>query len=388
MPEYIETQEGFEKLVARLEGSELIGIDTEFIREKHYYAQLCLLQVNNTQIEAIIDPLKVEDLSSFASILTDENCTKIFHAGEQDIEILYLACGVAPRPIFDTQIAAAALGMQAQIGYGTLVENLLKVSLPKSQSFSDWSKRPLTDAQLDYAIEDVRYLPKLYEKLRGRLQNKDRLDWLIDDFAAMCDKARYDADPREMWKKIKRSGTLTPQQAAVAREVAAWREEEARTRNLPRKWVLGDDCLLEIARRAPKTQSGIGSIQDSERLSSRDRQDIIECVKVAQKVPTEDLPVIERPIRPSTDQAAAVDLLSAALKLKANELHVATSFIASHDDLIYLVCGKSSRSALMQGWRYDVVGKELLEVLEGNRSFHIEEGKVQISERSQDGEPS
>ena len=207
--EYIASQENLEAFVRRAASSSVLAIDTEFLREKTYYANLCLIQLATDAEVAVVDPFAIEDMKVLAPLLTDSSIVKLFHAGGQDLEILYRELGVLPAPLFDTQVAATLLGHTQQIGYGPLVHSLCGVNLKKSDSFTDWSRRPLSTSQLEYAADDVIYLPKMYRIMVEKLEAKGRLHWLDNDFAAMSDPAHYESDPFERYKRLKRVGQLT-----------------------------------------------------------------------------------------------------------------------------------------------------------------------------------
>ena len=382
MGEYISTDKGLQELAKRLEGSKLLAIDTEFLREKTYYAKLCLLQVNNGRVAALIDPLAVRDLSPLTPILTDKGCVKVFHAGSQDIGIISHVTGVTPAPVFDTQVAASLLGYPLQVGYGPLVRSVCDVKLPKADSYTDWSRRPLTNNQLKYALDDVVYLPQIYDIFTDELIKKGRLDWVQRDFDELADPARYQVDPREMWHKVKRVSTLNRAQLAIVREVAAWREREAMARDLPRKWVLADEAIVEVARKAPKTRDRLLEVRGlANRLSGRDVNAILECVRKAKELPQGQWPKLERHAHGDTEIDGAVDLMAALVEVRAKENDVAAPLLASHDELSKLARGHRDEVAVLQGWRYEMVGRELLDLLEGRLVLYLDKGRIEVTER-------
>lgn len=379
---FITTQAQLEELVAELAGSSMLAIDTEFMREKTYYAKLCLLQLNNGTVSALVDPLAVHDLSPLVPILTDENCVKIFHAGTQDIAILHHETGVTPFPVFDTQVAASLLGYPLQVGYGPLVRSVCDVKLAKADSYTDWSKRPLTNSQIKYALDDVVYLPSVYEHLRDELVAKGRLTWCERDFAALADPASYDVDPRETWRRVKRISSLSRGQLAVAREVAAWRETEAQRRNLPRKWVLPDEAVVEIARKAPKTREALFEVRGlANKLNGHDVNHILEAVSRGKEMPQDQWPKLERSPKGDVEADGAVELLSSLLEMRAKQNDVAAPLIATHSELSKLVRGHREGLALMEGWRYDIVGRELIDLLEGRLALYLDGGAIEVAQR-------
>lgn len=382
MSSFITTDAELETLAAQLEGSKLLAIDTEFMREKTYFAKLCLLQINNGTVSALIDPLSVSDLSPLVPVLTDKNCVKVFHAGTQDIDILYHETGVTPFPIFDTQIAASLLGYPLQVGYGPLVRSVCNVKLAKADSYTDWSRRPLTNNQVKYALEDVVYLPQMYEWLQAELERKGRLTWCERDFAELANPKSYEHDPREMWQRVKRASSLSRGQLAIAREIAAWRETEAIRRDLPRKWVLADEAVVEIARKAPKTRERLLEVRGlSNRLSSRDVNQILEAVRKGKELPQGQWPKLTRSPKGEVEAEGSVELLSSLLEVRAEENDVAAPLIATHSDLSKLVRGHREGLPLLEGWRYEIVGRELVELLEGRLALYLEKGAIKVSAR-------
>lgn len=382
MSSFITTQAQLEELARALEGSRVLAIDTEFMREKTYYAKLCLLQLNNGTVSALVDPLAVPDLSPLVPILTDENCVKVFHAGTQDIAILYHETGVTPSPVFDTQVAASLLGHPLQVGYGPLVRAVCDVKLAKADSYTDWSKRPLTNSQIKYALDDVVYLPCVYERLRDELVEKGCLGWCERDFVALASPSSYDVDPREAWHRVKRVSSLSRRQLAIAREVAAWRELEAQRRNLPRKWVLADEAVVEIARKAPKSREALFEVRGlANKLNGRDVNHILEAVSRGREVPQDQLPRLERSPKGDVEADGAVELLSSLLEVRAKQNDVAAPLIATHSDLSKLARGHREGLALMEGWRYDIVGHELIDLLEGRLALYLDNGAIEVSRR-------
>ena len=372
MSSYVASQAELEQLVAQLEGSRILAIDTEFLREKTYYAKLCLIQLNNGRQQALVDPLAVEDLSVLAPILVDANCTKVFHAASQDIDILYHETGVVPTPVFDTQIAASLLGHPLQVGYGPLVRAVCDVRLPKADGYTDWARRPLSEHQMRYALDDVVYLPHIYEVLRSELEKQGRLQWIERDFAALSDPSKYEVDPREMWHKVKRVSTLNRRQLAVAREVAAWREETAMRRNLPRKWVLPDEALVEVARKAPSTRERLLEVRGlSGKLNQADVNGVLEAVRKGRELPQSQWPRIQRARHGDHELEGAVSLMQALVEVRAKQNGVATQLLAPHAELEHLARGHREGIDVLQGWRYDMVGRELEQLLSGELVLRV-----------------
>lgn len=379
---YIDTQAGLEQLAADLEGSAVLAVDTEFLREKTYYPKLCLIQLNNEEIQAIIDPLAVHSLEPLASIMANPSCVKIFHSGSQDIDILYHELGVMPTPLFDTQMAAALMGFPLQVGYGPLVQALCDVRLAKADSYTDWSRRPLTTNQLKYALDDVVYLPKMYRHMERTLAKQGRGSWLDADFARLADPAKYDNDPMDMWRKVKRVASLSHGQMAVAQELAAWREREAMERNIPRKWVIPDEALVEIARKSPKSIDRLMEVRGlNTKLTTKTARKVLEAVKRGREKDPKDYPCLPKRPSGSPEVDGAVDLLASVVEVRAKENGVAVPVLASRDDLARLVHGHKGDCELMQGWRYEMVGRELEAIMEGKLAVYVEGGRLCVGER-------
>lgn len=382
MSRFVTTQAQLEELAKELEGSTVLAIDTEFMREKTYFAKLCLLQLNNGELSALVDPLSVSDLSPLVPILTDENCVKVFHAGSQDIAILYHETGVVPTPVFDTQVAAALLGYPLQVGYGPLVRSICDVRLAKADSYTDWTKRPLTHSQTKYALDDVVYLPQMYEELKADLVAKGRLSWCEHDFEELSSSKNYDVDPREMWRRVKRVSSLSRGQLAIARELAAWREQEAMRRNIPRKWVLPDEAIIEIARKGPRSQEALFEVRGlSNKLNGRDVDHVLEGVRKAKEMPQDQWPKLERSPKGAAEPDGAVELLSALLEVRASQHEVAAPLIATHSDLSKLVHGHREGLPMMSGWRYELAGRDLVDLLEGRLALYLSDGAIEVAER-------
>ena len=375
---YIDSQAEFEAFIERARQSEYLAIDTEFMREKTYYPVLCLIQMATEAEEVVIDPFALDDIKALAPLLLDENVMKIFHAGRQDIEIFVYYVGCAPRPLFDTQVAATVLGQAQQIGYAGLVHAVCGVKLKKSDSFTDWSVRPLSESQLSYAIEDVRYLPEIYKRLKSALEEKGRLGWLDADFREMANTETYLEDERERYRRLKHVGQLSRRQMAAAREVAAWREIEARSRNIPRKWVLTDEQIVEACRREARTIDELFMVRGMrEKLTTRDARIVVALMAAALDSSPEAWPELAQPGRSERNVDAEADLLMAVVRIRAKEHGIAIPTLASHNDLVAIARGHRDVD-LLKGWRRDIVGNDLVDIAEGRCSLAIVDGRVTI----------
>lgn len=372
---YIATQENLAAFVERARSSSVLAIDTEFLREKTYYAKLCLLQMATDDEVVIVDPFEMDDLSVLAPLLTDERIVKLFHAAGQDLEIILREVGVLPRPVFDTQIAAALLGHTQQIGYAALVHAECGVSLKKIDSFTDWSRRPLSASQRDYAADDVVYLPRLYAGMRAALEEKGRLHWLDHDFEELSDPARYEANERERFRRLKRVSQLSRRQLSAAREVAAWRELEAQRRDVPRKWVVTDEQIVEACKREARTIDELFMVRGlSDRLSTKDARAVVSLISSALSAPPDTWPELDRCGKSEPNVNAELDLMSALVRLRAKENGIAFPTLASHDDLARVARGYREGVDLLRGWRRAIVGEELLELLDGRLALSLDGG--------------
>lgn len=378
---YVSDSNALHELVARLKGAEFVTLDTEFMRERTYFARLCLVQLATDEIEAIVDPLALDDLSPLLELLADIRMTKVFHAGQQDLEIIWQLSGAVPAPLFDTQVAATLAGFPTQVGYGALVNDIAGVRLDKADTFTDWSRRPLTDTQLEYALNDVRYLPTIYHELRRRLESEGRLSWLEPEFDRMADPATYEVVPEEQFRRIKRMSSLKPRQLGVLMKLAAWRENEARRRDIPRKWVLSDESLIEIARRSPDDRESLAAVRGvGDKLAKGLYPAVLQAVADGTALSAEELPRLERKRRRPVDVDGAVDLMAALVRLRAKEHGVATPLLASRAELEQLAGGERDDTPLLEGWRRSIVGDELLRLLDGDLTMRLEEGRLVVDE--------
>ncbi len=372
-PGLITTQNQLHDLCHTLAGAARIALDTEFIREKTYYPRLCLIQVATPEVVACIDPLAIDDLSPLLDRLYDPASLKLFHAGRQDLEILYRLRGMLPTPLFDTQLAAALLGHGDQVGYGPLVEQVLGIVLEKGHSRTDWSQRPLSAEQLAYAADDVRYLLPLHEALQQRLQTLGRASWLDEDFAALAAPESYQSDPAQQWQRLSGVNRLKEgRQRAIARALAEWREETAQQLDRPRKWVLSDEPLLDIARRPPRNRAALAAIRGIEaRFVERHGEALLQVVESACQLPASAWPAAEERLRLTTEQEALSDALMATLRLCAHEAEVAPTTLASRRDLERIAAGERDLP-LLHGWRAHLAGERLLALVEGRLSLRVD----------------
>ena len=374
---YISTSDELSAFCERIGKERVIAVDTEFLRERTYYPKLCLVQVGTASEIGAIDPILIKDLSPLASIFAAERVTKVFHACGQDLEVILDGMGVACTSVFDTQVAAAFLGMRQQVSYASLVEAYAGVRLPKAESLTDWSRRPLDPEQLTYAEDDVRYLPAIYESMIEQLVEKDRLSWVQPEIAEVCDPSHMHRDPRMAYLRLKRSSSLTRRQLAIAREVCAWREKTAASHDIPRKWVLSDEVVVEVCKRAPRTRDRLRKIRGTDQLAEKDVRDLLEMVQVGEGVPASECPQQERHSHPSPELESVVDLMIALVRVVSEKSGIATQLIATRDDLVEFAQDRS-KSRLASGWRYELAGRQLESLLEGSVGLTVRDGRIEL----------
>ena len=375
---FISTSEELAAFCERASSSKVLAIDTEFLRERTYHPRLCLLQLASSPEDiALVDPIAIRDLSPVASLFKDPAITKVIHSCSQDLEVLDGAMGCVPEPLFDTQVAASFLGHRMQLGYGPLVESYTGVHLAKAESLTDWSRRPLEPEQLEYAADDVRYLPGIYESMMAELVSRDRLGWVLPEMQALTDPAHYRHLPADAYLHLRRAASLTRKQLAVAREVCAWREKVAESRNIPRKWVLSDEVVVEICKRLPDDVNRLRRIRGTEQLSERDAEAVLHAVSRGKACPNSELPQMKRKSHPTAEQESVVDLMYAMLRIISEKSGVATQLIATRDDLVDFMDGKPD-AALASGWRLALAGGQLRGLLTGSCGLTVKDGRVEL----------
>jgi ribonuclease D len=338
------------------------ALDTEFVRERTYFPRLCLVQVAAAGRILLVDPIRIDDVALLQQFLRTSGAPRVVHAARQDIEVLLPVTGEPLAPLLDTQVAASLLGYPAQIGYGELVRLVLGVELAKGHARTDWAARPLKAEQLAYAADDVRYLGPLAEELESRLSAAGRLAWLAEDCARLADPALYRTAPADAWRRLKGLDRMQPAERAIARALAAWREERAIRRNLPRGWVMPDDALREIARRRPASTAELGNVASlpggaSSRLAGEVLQQVRDALSRQDAEPDEGAAE-----RPTPEQQAAVRRLQEVLQGIAGETGMSGEVLATRRDLIAIVRGARDVPSL-SGWRGEVVGERLLAAL-------------------------
>ncbi|QLC21454.1 ribonuclease D [Parasphingopyxis sp. CP4] len=370
-------------LCARLSAGDFVAVDTEFMRESTYWPDLCLIQIGNAEEAAAVDPKADDiDLAPLLDMLVDnEDVLKVFHAGGQDVEIVYNLTNKTPHPIFDTQIAAMALGLGEQIGYSNLVDALLGHSLDKGARFTDWARRPLDKRQLDYAIGDVTHLAELFPKMLDRLRETGRGAWINAEMERLADPANYANEPSDSWKRVR----IQSRKADVLgrlKAIAAWRECEAQDKNLPRGRLLRDEALADIASHPPKNQKALAKIRGlpSSWASNDIGARLMQVVQHAEPLPEDELPS-RRNRKPGLGKEGALvaDLLKLLLKIRSREIGVASRLIAKADELEQLAAGVREDIRLLDGWRFEEFGRDALDLVEGRVAFAVRDGKLKVT---------
>ena len=359
----VTTQADLDAALFRMHGARRFALDTEFMRESSYYPQLCLVQVATDSDCFLIDPLAGLELGGLHELLAQRALPKILHAARQDLEVLFLSGGRVPGPVFDTQVAAALLGAAPQLGYADLVASRLGHSLDKAQTRTDWSRRPLTDAQLAYAADDVRHLLQLHTELTAELEARGRAGWLAEDAAALEDPALYRGDPGLAWRRLKGLGRLKPAEQAAARALAVWREQRAMTADRPRGWILADESLYALALRRPASLDELGAIPALPAGTvRRSGEELLALIATARDAPAPD-DLEPPPQRPTPEQQALQARLMQTVRGAAEALGIGPEVLATRRDVDALAQGDRN-GALLRGWRREAIGLRLLAVLD------------------------
>ncbi|HEY0444876.1 MAG TPA: ribonuclease D [Allosphingosinicella sp.] len=379
----ITDSESLRALCERLARSDFVAVDTEFMRENTFWPELCLVQIGNEEEAAAIDP-KADglDMTPLLDLLVNnEEVLKVFHAGGQDLEIIYNLTGKTPHPLFDTQIAAMALGLGEQVGYSNLVESLIGKSLDKGARFTDWARRPLDKRQIDYAIGDVTHLAALFPKMLQRLKKTGRGAWLDQEMERLADPSNYANDPEQAWKRVRISGRK-PDVLGRLKALAAWREREARQKNLPRGRIMKDETLADVAAHPPASQEALARVRGlsagwkGNDIGAR----MMEALAAAGPLPAEEMPVREdRQPGLGKEGALVADLLKLLLKIRSRESNVAARLIARAEELELLAAGRRDGLSILEGWRFEEFGRDALDLVEGRLAFAIRGGKLAMT---------
>lgn len=376
----IATTAALTEACTRLSAHPFVTVDTEFMRETTYYPKLCLIQMAAPDGSGVlVDPLSPDlDLAPFFALMADEGVVKVFHSARQDLEIIWLLGGLLPQPFFDTQVAAMVCGYGDSVSYEQLVNDVAKAKVDKSSRFTDWSRRPLSDAQLSYALSDVTHLVKVYEVLAGQLLSTDRGEWLDEEMSVLTSPETYKADPASAWRRL--AGRMRkPREIAVLMEVAAWREREAQSRNVPRGRILKDEAVIDVATSAPRSVEALGRLRSIPAGFERSRTgtDILAAVERGFARDLTEIALPER-ARSRGGNGALVELLKVLLKAVCETEGVAPKIIATVDDLEAIADDDDADVAVLHGWRRTLFGEKALALKSGRLALSAERGRVVV----------
>jgi ribonuclease D len=363
----------------RLATHPFVTIDTEFLRDSTYYPKLCLLQMASPDEGLLVDPLAPElDLAPFFALMADQRVMKVFHAARQDLEIVWNLGRMLPTPLFDTQIAAMVCGYGDSVGYEQLANDLAKARIDKSSRFTDWSRRPLSEAQLVYALSDVTHLRDIYLALKSDLEQTGRTEWLVEEMAVLNHPGTYETKPEDAWMRLK-GRVRKPREVALLIEIAAWRETEAQSKDVPRGRILKDDALMDIVQRAPREPEALSDLRSLPRGFERSRAgaDVLAAVERALAVDHKTLPRLDRPERHGGN-GAVLDLMKVLLKAVSDSERVAPKIIATVDDLEAIANDDGADVPALKGWRRPLFGEKALALKTGQLSLRMRDGKVTV----------
>jgi ribonuclease D len=379
--EIITTTEGLKRLCHELSRDSFVTVDTEFMREQTFWPELCLIQIAGAEREAIIDPLAEGlGLKPFFDLMANKKLVKVFHAARQDLEIIWLKAKLIPEPIFDTQVAAMVCGFGDQVSYEALARRIAKVQIDKSSRFTDWSRRPLSQKQLAYALSDVIHLRPIYEKLRALLDKSGREPWLEEELAVLTSPSTYEAHPEEAWKRVK-FRPRNRKQLAILMTLSAWREREAQERNVPRSRILKDDAIAEAATQAPQDIAALKSLRALPRgyATSRVGEAVLKQVAAGLAMDAEQLPKLKADDAPLTETASVIsDVLKLALKVVCEKEGIAPRIVANSGDLDAIAMDDSADIPLLKGWRRKLFGETALRIKAGEMAIVLENSKPRV----------
>jgi ribonuclease D len=346
-----------------------VAVDTEFMRDRTYWPKLCLVQVAGAEKAVAIDPLAPGlDLEPLLEVMADEAVLKVMHAARQDLEIFH-RLGRLPRPFFDTQLAAMVCGFGEEVAYDTLVAKLAKAQLDKSSRFTDWARRPLSEQQIRYALGDVTHLRVIYEKLAARIDEAGRMGWVAEEFEALLDPRLYEPPPEDAWRRLK-VRSRDARFVAIVQALAAWREREARRRDLPRARIIRDDLLMEVAANRPQTVEQLRSLERVS-LDRESAAGVVAAIKAALALPKEELPRLEEPVVLPRGIGPTIDLLRVLLKLRSEENEVAQRLVAGSSDLEAIALDDAADVPALHGWRREIFGEDALALKAGRLALAV-----------------
>lgn len=376
--QYINRPEQLPLLCEQINQEPWIALDTEFLREKTYYPKFCLLQIAAPGWVACVDPIAIADLSLLFDAIYNPNIVKVLHSCRQDLEIFYQITGRIPAPVFDTQIAAPLLGFQENPGYAMLVSSFLNINLSKAHTRTDWTQRPLSEDQIQYAADDVIYLCKIYTQMCEQLDKLGRLKWLESDFALLNNPELYQLSPENAWLKVRGKNKLTGRQLSILQSLTEWREQTAQSENKPRNWLFPDDMLLELAKLQPVTVADLAKIRNiNERNVNRYGKVLCDLIDVARQRPPKPFKDKDQPTKKTQQHEAVLDVLGAVVRIRAEENSLNPIILATRKELEQLLFG-DEECPLLHGWRYNMAGRELQGLLQGRYSLSLTTDAVVI----------
>lgn len=378
----ITNTQDLQEAVDALSKSDFVAVDTEFIRETTFWPELCLIQMATPDHTALVDALAPDlDLKPFFELMANTNIVKVFHAARQDVEIVYHLGGLIPEPLFDTQVAAMVCGFGDAVSYDQLVQKVTGTQIDKSSRFTDWRRRPLTEKQLNYALSDVTYLRDVYHYLKNELEKTNRTDWVLEEMRILQTPETYDLHPDDAWKRVK-FRVRKPLELAVLQSVAAWREREARTKNVPRGRIIKDDTIGELAQQQPKDIEALGRLRSIPKgwEKSAQGQTLLEAINNALAIPKDNLPKLPKHNSSSSGNSAASEVLKLLLKMVSEKQGVAAKVIAHSDEIDKIASlGENADVPALKGWRREVFGQQALDLLEGKTCIKFVSRRIVIS---------
>lgn len=377
--QYINRPEQLPELCKQIQQAAWLALDTEFLREKTYYPKFCLLQIATPDWVACVDPIALPNLDILFEAIYNPAIVKVFHSCHQDLEIFFQLTGKLPEPIFDTQLAAPLLGFQDNPGYAMLVSSLLNINLTKAHTRADWSKRPLNNDEIDYAADDVIYLCQIYQIMTQKLTELGRIDWLKQDFAELANPDNYQVKPEKAWLRIKGQNKLTGKQLSIIQTLAEWREKAAQTEDRPKNWLLRDEILFDLAKLQPESVSDLAAVRSiNERTVQRYGKELCQLITVAKNRPPIPLTLKDRPAKKTQQQEAILDILTALVRIRAEENALNPTILATRKDLEALLFNGDEESPLLHGWRFAMAGRELVGLLKGELLLGVEAERLTI----------
>ncbi|MEQ1739024.1 MAG: ribonuclease D [Methyloglobulus sp.] len=380
--QYINTADQLAALCEEIKKASWLALDTEFLREKTYYPKFCLLQIATPEWVACVDPIALPELGNLFEAIYNPGIIKVFHSCHQDLEIFYQMTGKVPGPLFDTQVAAPLLGYQDNPGYAMLVSSLLNINLNKAHTRADWSKRPLSEAEIQYAADDVIYLCQIYQIMLQKLAVLGRADWLKHDFKELENPNNYQVLPEKAWLKIRGKNKLTAKQLSIVQALAEWRETTAQAENRPKTWLLRDELIFDMAKQQPETVADLANIRGiNERTVHRYGRKLCELIASAKNNEPQPLKEKERAIKKNQQHEAILDILTALVRIRAEENSLNPTILATRKDLEVLLFNEEEDCPLLHGWRYSMAGKELVGLLKGELLFGIQADKLSVIEK-------